>query len=125
MTRVEIYEAEFLKTGDTEPDLTLRLIKDNGTPKDLSEIDSARIVLSQPDTPENVIDVDTTGDLLIGGSTGDGLNGFMEYSWSAEDTAIPTTLVGEVVVYNGPNQTEPEHFPNQGYFEVYIEEGLI
>jgi hypothetical protein len=122
MSRVELYEGEKLKTGDTAPDLRAKLIKDNGVARDLSSVDEVRIVLDEARASDNVVDDDTTGEVLMGGSNGDGSNGYVQYSWQAADTETARTLRGEFIVT--PSAGEQETYPNAGYFEVYIEEGL-
>lgn len=123
MSRVEIYHGNKLKTGDTGPDLRVKLIKDSGVARDLSSVNEVRLVMDEARSTDNVIDDDTAGDVTIGGSNGDGSNGYVEYAWDATDTQTAQTLRGEFIVT--PSANEQEHFPNSGYFEVYIEEGLV
>jgi hypothetical protein len=118
MTRVEIVSGETLKTGDTEPDLEVQLIKDNQNPKDLS-VDNPTVSVFIVEANEDtlVVDDDTDGNVSVTNDT----SGKVSYSWQAGDTDSPGTYECEVQVVDG---TDVSTYPNRGTFKVHIEEGL-
>lgn len=123
MSRVERYQGYKLKTGDTGPDLRVQLIKDNGVPRDISSVNEVQLVLEEANSTTEVVNDNTGGNVTIGGGSGNGSNGYLEYSWQPSDTDTARTLVGEVKVE--PSANEQESYPNDGTFEVYVEEGLV
>jgi hypothetical protein len=118
MTRVNVTRGEKLKTGDTEPDLTVQLIKDNDNPKDLSTgSPEVTFLLGQEAETELLVDDNTTGNVSIT----DAANGEVSYSWQSGDTDTSGTYIGEVRVSDGSGEST---YPNNGTFNIYIEEGL-
>jgi hypothetical protein len=120
MTSVQILEGEHLKTGDQEPDLLVQLIKDNRTPKDLSDTGvEVELHLKEANTSGGLlVDDDTNGNVTIESD----VDGTVSYSWQTADTEKAMTAVGEFVVTDSSG--EQSTYPNDGTFNVYIEEGL-
>lgn len=118
MTRVEIVSGEHLKTGDTEPDLVVKLIKDNDNPKDLSSgSPTVSVYIAEANENTLVVDDDTTGNVSIS----DANTGEITYSWQAGDTDTPGTYEAEVEV---DESGDVSTYPNRGTFKLFIEEGL-
>lgn len=116
MTKAIVEEGQHLKTGDTEPALVVQLLKDNGMPKDLSSVDTVSVSIAQVNESP-FIDDDTDGNVTIDEAE----NGRVSYQWQSTDTETAATLVGEFVV---TESTEQSTYPNSGFFEVYVQEGL-
>jgi hypothetical protein len=118
MTRTNIISGDRLKTGDTEPNLVVQLIKDNGNPKDLSSgSPTVNIYIAEDENESLTVDDDTNNSVSIT----DAPNGQIEYSWQAGDTASSGSYIGEVEVVESSNTST---YPNEGWFDIFIEEGL-
>ena len=118
MTRAKIIKGEHLKTGDTQPDLLVQLIKDSRAPKDLSSVSSIELHIKEANSQTLLIDDDTSGNVSIDAAT----DGRVSYEWQQSDTETAATLVGEIVVIDSTG--EQSTYPNEGTFNVYIEEGI-
>lgn len=118
MTRAKILQGDHLKTGDQEPDLLLQLIKDNQVPKDLSAVNDVKVHLAEANSESTLVEDDTSGNVTIETAT----DGKISYSWDSTDTETAATLVGEVVVID--SSSEQSTYPNDGFFNIYIEEGI-
>lgn len=117
MTRVFIEHGQYLKTGDTRPQLRAQLIKSNDAPKDLSSVDTVEIHIAEADSDSLAGD----GELGQEIAAVDLVSGRVEFDWSTVDTTVDRTLLGEFVVTENGEQSS---YPNNGEFEIYIEEGL-
>lgn len=118
MTRVHIQSGDHLKTGDTEPDLVVTLIKDNDNPKDLSSgSPEVNFYLSEPNEDGLEVDDSTAGNVSIS----DGANGEVTYSWQSGDTDRSGRFNAEFEVVDGSDQST---YPNAGTFKIQITEGL-
>jgi len=117
MSRVEIERGQHLKTGDTEPDLRVQLYTDSHIPKDLSSMQQVSIQLAEPNS-DTIVDDDTDGDVTIESEK----DGRVLYAWDSTDTETAMTMIGEFVVTDSSG--EQSTYPNDGYFHIYVEEGL-
>ena len=123
MTRVRIIDGDRLKSGDTDPNLSVQLRRRNDNPKSLSD---ARVTLRLAEAKRDDLSIvaDTTGDLSIL----DEENGRVEYSWQEGDTDKVGSYIGEFVVEeldeSGDLTGQIQTFPNQGHFKVRIQQSL-
>jgi len=115
MTDVYAIQGDNLKTGDTEPVLEVKLRKDNGNPKDLSGATVSFFMQEVDETSLNVDD-DTNGNVVIE----DAAQGHISYTWQSGDTETAGTYECEFEVDDGNVST----YPNIGYTEVRVHEGL-
>ena len=117
MTRVNVTDGSRLKTGDTENDLLVELVKNNGVPKVLSGYE-VTFQMREAGGDTLVVDDDTSGNVTIEESD----LGQVSYDWQPGDTGTSGTYECEFTIddNNGSILT----FPNQGFFTVQIEEGL-
>jgi len=107
MTDVELFTGHILKEGDTDPDLTMKLIED-GVAKNLSDY-----------TPTIRIRDTKTGDIIVS-SDASIINeqaGTISYSWSADETSSAGIYEGEVTIDDGSSVIT---FPNYGMFQIII-----
>ena len=112
MTDVEILRGGNIKTGDTLPNLRVKLIEARN-PFNLTDYDvSVRVERSDGDSL--VVDSSATID--------DATRGIVQYSWSSGETDESGTYLVEFVADNGTGSTIT--FPNDGYAHLYIEDGL-
>lgn len=118
MGYVLIKQGQDMKVGDQEPDLVLRLRKENNNPEDLSSINDVSVYLAETGVDELTVDSNTSGDVSVSDAT----SGEVTYAWQAGDTESPGTYVGEVEVEFTSGETKT--FPSSGTFSVYIEEAL-
>lgn len=118
MGYILIKQGEDMKTGDQEPDLVLRLRKENNNPEDLSSINDVSVYLAETNMDELVVDDDTSGNVRVSDAT----NGEVTYEWAANDTESAGTYVGEVEVEFTTGETKT--FPSSGTFSIYVEETL-
>ena len=116
MTEVYIIEGEELKSGDTEPDLVVKLRKDNANVFDLSGTPTVSFYMKEVDEDTLAVDDDTNGNVSIE----DASTGKVSYSWQSGDTDIAGTYFFEFAVDDGETRT----FPNNGYGEIRIQEAL-
>jgi len=117
MTRVNVNDGDRLKVDDTEPNLSVELVKSNSVPKTLTGYDvSFKMREAGGDTL--TVDDDTTGNVTV---TDEDL-GYVEYDWQPADTATSGTYECLFKIDDGSGSVIS--FPNQGFFTVQIEEGL-
>lgn len=123
MTTVDIIDGDELKSGDTEPDLTVQLRKTNGVPYTLDSHE-VRVLIKEVDGDELIVDDDTDGDVTID----DEDNGLISYSWQSGDTDTVATYIGEVKVEELDESDETTgqiiSFPSSGNFEIRVQESL-
>jgi hypothetical protein len=117
MTRVKIRDGDELKTDDTEPNLSVSLVKDNGVPQVLTGYDIT-FQMREANGDSLVVDDDTTGNVSIT----DADLGRVEYDWDSSDTSTAATYECEFTIDDSSDSVIT--FPNQGFFTVQIEEGL-
>jgi len=117
MTRVNVNDGSKLKTEDTEPNLSVALVKNNGVPIDLSSYEVS-FQMREAGDDTLVVDDDTTGNVSITDSD----LGKVEYDWQPGDTATAATHECEFTIDDSSGSVIS--FPNQGFFTVQIEEGL-
>jgi hypothetical protein len=118
MAYVLIKNGGHMKTGDQEPDLVLRLRKENHNPEDLTSINDVSVQIAETGIDELTVDDNTSGNVAV--SEAD--FGEVTYSWDAGDTEKPGTYKGEVEVEFTSGETKT--FPSSGTFKLYIEEAL-
>lgn len=119
MTRVKVIDGDELKTGDTEPNLSVELVKNNGVSQVLSTADdTVHFRMREAGGDELIVDDDTSGNVEIAEED----QGRVVYSWQSGDTGTPATYECEVEVNFGTGGTIT--FPNSGFFNVLIEAGL-
>lgn len=118
MGYVLIKQGQDMKTGDQEPDLVLRLRKENNNPEDLSSINEVSVYIAETGVDTLTVDDNTAGNVTVS----DAASGEVTYSWAAGDTDNHGTYVGEVEVEftSGESKT----FPSSGTFNIYVEEAL-
>lgn len=117
MTRVNVSDGDELKTGDTEPNLSADLVKNNGVPQVLTGYEVS-FHMREAGADSTTIDDDTTGNVTIV----DADLGKVSYDWQPADTATSGTYECEFEIDDGSGSVLT--FPNQGFFLVQIEEGL-
>ncbi|AGM11336.1 hypothetical protein M199_gp006 [Halogranum tailed virus 1] len=116
MTEVFIVQGDNLKSGDTDPDLVVKLRKDNANAFDLSGTPTVSFYMREIDEDTLAVDDDTTGNVTIE----DASTGKVSYSWQSGDTDLAGTYIFEFEVDDGQTRT----FPNKGYGEIRIQEAL-
>ena len=122
MTRVKVTDGSKLKTDDTEPPLSVALVKNNGVPKVLSDYEVTFQMREAGDT-DLIVDDDTSGNV----SVSDADLGQVSYNWQPGDTSTAATYECEFTIEGEVGTSEEGSvltFPNQGFFAVQIEEGL-
>lgn len=117
MTKLNIIDGDELKTGDTEPNLQVELLKRNLAPQNLTGYD-VMFRMREANGSGLVVDDDTNGNVSI---TSQDL-GKVEYDWQPTDTTTAATYECEFEIDDGSSSVIT--FPNQGFFTVQIEEGL-
>lgn len=117
MTRVNVSDGDELKTGDTEPNLTAELVKNNNVPQTLTGYE-VHFRMREAGGDELTVDDNTTGNVTIT----DADLGKVAYDWQPTDTATPGTYECEFEIDDGSGSVIT--FPNQGFFTVQIQEGL-
>lgn len=117
MTEVFISQGENLKSGDTDPNLVVKLRKSNSNPVDLSGSPTVSFYLKEVDEDDLTVDDDTTGNVSIEDAT----TGKVSYSWQSGDTDLSGTYIFEFEVDDGSGVVT---YPNKGYGELRIQEAL-
>lgn len=109
-----------IKRGDLEPPLRVQLTERDPDspdprarrPKDLTGAQSARLKAKSRD---HLTVIDGDADIVVPES-----DGYVEYAWQVGDTARACVLKAEVeIVWSGGR---PQTFPNDGTFDIEIEE---
>lgn len=114
MTDVEFIRGQHIKSGDTLPELRLKLLE-RGDAFNLSGYD---VSLKLKQANSDMVSVDTTA------TVEDSSRGIVSYEWeSAEQTAETGTYLLECVATDASSDEELT-FPNSGYVNLYIEERL-
>lgn len=116
MTEVFISQGENLKSGDTDPNLVVKLRKSNSNAVDLTGSEVS-FYMREIDEDSLAVDDDTTGNVAIEDAT----SGKVSYSWQAGDTDLAGTYIFEFEVDDG---TGTVTYPNSGYGEIRIQEAL-
>ena len=106
-----------MKTGDTEPNLSVELVKNNGVSQVLTGYE-VHFRMREAGGDQLIVDDDTTGNVSITGED----QGKVEYSWQPGDTETPATYECEFEIDDSADSIIT--FPNSGFFTVLIEEGL-
>lgn len=117
MTRVNVRDGDKLKTDDTEPNLSVDLVKNNGVPQVLTGYE-VNFQMREAGGDTLVVDDNTTGNVSIT----DADLGKVLYDWQPADTGTSGTYECEFTIDDGSGSVLT--FPNQGFFTVQIEEGL-
>lgn len=112
MTDVEKLAGATLKAGNTEPNLRVQLLEEDGDPKNLTGF-TASVVVVEPNGDTPVVDSSMT-------VVDEGL-GIVEYDWQSSDTGTAGFYDAEVTITDG---TDTITYPNHRYFTIRIMETL-
>jgi len=111
MTTVDLLEGYILKAGDNRPTLLLQLLEEeNKEPMNL-----------QGFTVDFKLKNNKTGEIVVNNpmTIANARNGIVKYEWSSAETSDAGLYNGEVTADDG---TVTLTFPNDGYFQIDINE---
>lgn len=111
MTSVEFIKAQYMKAGDTLPNVRAKLYRDG----DPFNLDGYTVDMKMKKAEADSLTVDTQI------AVDDSSRGIVEYDWSNSDTDTVGTYEVEFVADDG---TDTMTFPNSGYANIYIQDGL-
>lgn len=105
-----------IKAGDTSPAVEATLTDGNGDPHDITgaDVQFHMTPLGDEGTAQPTVDAAAT--------VTDAGGGIVRYDWADGDTADPGIYSAEFEVTYNSGVTET--FPNDGYFEIAITEGV-
>lgn len=113
MTGVNILQGGSLKVDDTTPPFRAQCLDTNGNPFNLTGYD-VQFKMRRSDSDSNDVDASATVEQAD--------RGIIEYEWQSSDTDTAGMFKVELVADD--NSGNVVTFPNFGYENVYIEEGL-
>jgi L-ascorbate metabolism protein UlaG (beta-lactamase superfamily) len=111
MTYVEVLEGDVLKAGDTQPTLKVQLYEED----EHKDITGFTCTLRVRNNKDETLILDETMSAVSE------RNGVVKYAWQAGDTDVAGLHDAEVSITDG---TDTITYPNDGYFQIDINETL-
>lgn len=119
-TTVKVQEGRVLKAGDGKPDLLVKLLNPDGTPKDLANADVVNFYMRQAGT--DTLDVDSTAEIS------EASQGRVTYNWADDGSDLSSAgdykAEFEVEETNSAGNTVKTTFPGEKYVSIEVKEGL-
>lgn len=115
---VKVIQGDELKKGDAEPRLEVKLVKPDGTPRDLTSVDDVKLHFQE--SGSSSLDIDASMQIT------DGEQGKVAYDWAHDgtDTSTVGTHDAEFIVEDTDGTSFTETFPGNGTTKINIEDTL-